>query len=136
MSTRALDARASACHRRVRDAIKAGELVRPEFCERCGVAPGMTKTGAPKIQAHHHDYALPLEVEWLCTKCHRAITPLPIKMGAPTLGSRNGQARLKEDQIAEIRNSPLGAVKLSRIYGLSVTTMKDVRSGRYWRHVK
>lgn len=136
MSTRALDPRAGACHRSVRSAIKNGNLVRPESCEKCGENPGTTKVGAPKIQAHHHDYSLPLAVEWLCARCHRAVTPLPRKMGAPTLGSRNGQSRLREEQIAEIRNSPLGAVKLSRIYGLSVTTMKDVRSGRYWRHVK
>jgi len=29
------------------------------------------KCGATKVQAHHHDYSRPLDVEWLCFRCHR-----------------------------------------------------------------
>lgn len=28
--------------------------------------------GAKKVQAHHHDYSRPLDVEWLCFACHQA----------------------------------------------------------------
>ena len=42
-------------------AVRSGTLVRqPCAC------------GNPKSQAHHHDYSKPLDVEWLCFKCHRA----------------------------------------------------------------
>lgn len=44
----------------VYDAVRKGKLVR-QPCRGCGVAD---------VQAHHHDYAKPLEVEWLCVACH------------------------------------------------------------------
>jgi hypothetical protein len=32
-------------------------------CVHCGTTE--------KVQAHHHDYSKPLDVEWVCFKCHR-----------------------------------------------------------------
>lgn len=43
-------------------AIKSGKLTRLP-CESCG---------ATKSEAHHEDYSKPLEVKWLCRKCHGA----------------------------------------------------------------
>jgi hypothetical protein len=37
-------------------------LNRPDACEQCG------RVG--KVDAHHPDYARPLEVMWLCRRCH------------------------------------------------------------------
>lgn len=48
----------------VHNAIRDGKLIRPDSCEMCG--------SADKIQAHHHDYNKPLDVVWLCYKCHMA----------------------------------------------------------------
>ena len=42
--------------------IRAGRLTRGP-CLLCGTTV--------RVQAHHEDYAKPLEVEWLCFKCHR-----------------------------------------------------------------
>lgn len=46
---------------KVSRALKTGRLVR-QPC-RCG---------ATDSQAHHRDYSMPLEVEWLCRPCHDA----------------------------------------------------------------
>lgn len=44
----------------VGNAIRDGRLI-PKPCERCGTL---------KTQGHHEDYSKPLEVLWLCTRCH------------------------------------------------------------------
>jgi ribosomal protein S27AE len=44
----------------VNNAIRLGKLER-QPCEVCG---------APKVQAHHEDYAKPLDVRWLCRTHH------------------------------------------------------------------
>lgn len=47
--------------------IEYGRIVRPTRCERC-----KRKSQQP-IEAHHEDYSRPLDVEWLCFTCHRAV---------------------------------------------------------------
>jgi len=48
-------------HDIVRREVKCGRLVR-QPCERCGSRRGLT--------AHHEDYSRPLNVRWLCLRCH------------------------------------------------------------------
>lgn len=48
-------------HRQVRRAIQTGAMVRYP-CERCN---------HNVVDAHHEDYAYPLEVTWLCRSCHK-----------------------------------------------------------------
>ncbi len=48
--------------RMVADALKLGKLERqPCPC------------GKTKVQGHHDDYSKPLDVKWLCTKCHNKL---------------------------------------------------------------
>ena len=54
--------RASA-QRRLRHAVLYGRVLKATECQRCGAVP-------IRIEAHHHDYSKPLDVEWLCKPCH------------------------------------------------------------------
>lgn len=50
-------------------ALKRGAVVRKFTCEKCGASP-VYRDGRTGIQAHHSDYNKPLDVQWLCVKCH------------------------------------------------------------------
>ena len=49
----------------VNNAIKMGKLLRPFVCEDCSTEVS--------VEAHHEDYSKPLEVNWLCKKCHEKL---------------------------------------------------------------
>ncbi len=46
-------------------ALAKGSLKRPTRCTNCDKAK--------KLHAHHNDYTMLLDVEWLCAKCHMAL---------------------------------------------------------------
>jgi flagellar biosynthesis GTPase FlhF len=52
----------AAAHSLILWAIRTGVMIRPEKCEECGMKD--------KIQGHHENYLRPMEVKWLCRKCH------------------------------------------------------------------
>jgi len=52
-------------HLKVKRAIERGILKRPNRCSSCGASC--------KPEAHHEDYSKPLDVVWLCRKCHAEI---------------------------------------------------------------
>jgi ribosomal protein S27AE len=49
--------------RAVKIELKHGRLARPTECPSCGRSDS-------KVHAHHDDYAKPLDIEWLCARCH------------------------------------------------------------------
>jgi len=50
-------------------AIEDGIVIRQTKCQKCGYE-GTFSDGRTAIQAHHCDYNKPLDVMWLCQKCH------------------------------------------------------------------
>ena len=59
-------------------AIRAGKLIRPDQCSGC-------RQHSTKIEAAHVDYARPLDVIWLCVRCHRDFD----RVAPKTLGVRS-----------------------------------------------
>jgi hypothetical protein len=53
-------------HLIVQNAVRSGRLIKPNRCELCS-----KKTAV--IHGHHDDYDYPLDVKWVCPKCHRKI---------------------------------------------------------------
>jgi len=49
----------------LKSAVRRGDILKPTACEDCG-----KELPSRLIHGHHHDYSKPLEVEWLCTRCH------------------------------------------------------------------
>lgn len=47
----------------VGNAVRDGKILKPSVCEDCGSKP-------KRLHGHHDDYAFPLEVRWLCPRCH------------------------------------------------------------------
>lgn len=48
---------------KVKRAIKSGRMTRPETCSVC-------LQGDVRIEGHHEDYSKPLDVIWMCRRCH------------------------------------------------------------------
>jgi hypothetical protein len=56
----------------LRWALDAGRITRPNVCEQCGIIDPKRTDGRTLIHGHHDDYSKPLDVRWLCCKCHNA----------------------------------------------------------------
>lgn len=48
-------------------ALRRGFLKRPIACEVCSYVPGDLDLA---LYGHHEDHSEPLQVEWLCGRCH------------------------------------------------------------------
>ena len=122
---------------KVRTALKNGDLVRPSSCSRCG-RTGVCSDGRSIIQAHHHDYSKPLEVEWICSSCHREETPLPEVIGGKAIGTNNGQSKLDVDKVRKarlLRKAGITYQAIANIFEVSKSTIMRAIKGQLWSHV-
>lgn len=55
-------------YRVIEQALIAGLIEKPDYCYGCGCT-----SSESRIEAHHHDYSKPLDIIWLCRKCHAQV---------------------------------------------------------------
>lgn len=55
----------SEAHRLVQAALSHKEIIKPDNCSACS-----KEATGHKLHAHHDDYNKPLDIIWLCNKCH------------------------------------------------------------------
>ncbi len=121
----------------LRNALRKGELRRALRCERCGVANRPVSDGRSYLHAHHcKGYDHPLDVEWLCPKCHFKIDLRPS-------GENNGRTKLTLDQVYEIRRryNPKACAEhpkdglsyLGREFGVHPSTIERIVKNRGWK---
>ena len=74
--------RSNAIIKRTKRLLKKHKIVNPETCSVCYQSP-KDKRGISTVHGHHDDYNKPLEVRWLCRKCHfewhRHNMPIPYR---------------------------------------------------------
>lgn len=115
-------------------AVKSGAL-KKQPCERCG---------SVTVEAHHPDYAKPLDVQWLCHRCHQRLhkemrDATGVKRFAPWQSStgRPYKTKLNPQSVTEIRASigKQSLRSLAKRFGVSMPTILKVRDRRTWKHV-
>jgi hypothetical protein len=115
-------------------ALRRGKIVRPEACERCGDKLGRSRLGRSLIHGHHHDYSKPLDVEWLCARCHNHDVDHP-----KTVGSVKPNTKLTEKQAREIKKMLRAGMILRAIaqkFGVSRSAINHIKQGNTWKRVR
>ena len=107
--------------RKTYDKISAGEITKPDRCQKCGKAGN--------VDAHHPDYNIPDFLVFLCRSCHLQERPEKA-LSVVELTERAKQRRLNiiekkwgkqiKDIIVDYHNQPeITAVDLSELMGIS-----------------
>jgi hypothetical protein len=110
-------------YKRFNYALKVGKLKRPASCSRCG------KKCQP--HGHHQDYDLPLDVQWLCLKCH--------SLEHAMLGEDSPMAKLTTSQVVEMRLASAAGCwngELARRFEVSPATVSLIVRGKRWAHIQ
>lgn len=84
---------------------------------------------------HHCDHPPCVRPSHLFIGTHQDNMDDMMAKGRQVCGEKNGNAKLTESQVREIRDDPRSARKLSGIYGVSHQLVDSIKSGKRWKHL-
>ena len=117
---------------RLNNAVAQGKILRPQYCESCGENPGTDDLGRSRIEGHHLDHSKPLEVVWLCDRCHKEETPR-------ARGEKVWASRFTTNQVRQVRKflaAGKGVNEIGRLFGVTHKAISDIRDGVNWGWLK
>lgn len=127
-----LDTRLKACKKKpnhknaymaVDAAVKCGVLIKPTVCSGCGCSDEECR-----IEAHHYDYAKPLDVIWLCASCHDKIDfERRLREGKAT-HSRSRAVLMKQNGVVLCRFESMSDA--ARAVGRSINSVRQAIVGK------
>ena len=126
-----LETRKHRARNQLRTAMQSGKVVKPDVCEGCGKNPGRAVDGRSKLHGHHEDYSKPFDVTWMCTACHKEVTP-------HVIGEQCGSAKLTKRAVLFIRKARTNGTPLAKLaikYGVSVSSISSVALLKTWGHI-
>lgn len=94
-----------------RAAVKEGVIEQPKRCQICGKE-------TTKLEMHHHCYAQPLDVIWVCSPCHQRADQMRriYERGGYANRSRNGKPwEFWENAVIRESYGELGAIDLAPV---------------------
>lgn len=124
------------------------DLSDPLRAKRVLLPPPCRRDGRSGLQAHHKDYRRPLDVKWLCRKCHGKENPMAgrgARNGAYTRpdrkrhGEHHGRSKVTEVEVKAIRElharGHVTAHRLGKVFGLNGNTVLSMIRRETWSHV-
>lgn len=140
--------------------ISRGRILKPGVNKRGYLRVGLSKNGKPKIQKVHrlvginhipNPYNYPEinhlngvkdcncvpNLEWT-TSSKNTRHAFGIGLQVPVKGEQHGRSKLKEKQVVEIKQKlkqGIRGIDLVKEYGVSHSTISNIRKNKSWRHV-
>jgi len=110
------------CYSIYNDALKNNSLIRSSVCSMCH------KPTTETIQGHHADYLKPLDIVWLCRKCHRELhyTIHKEKSSVIVMNDEEYKKYLKDPNNWEIINGYVEPINIDELSSYLKISKEDI----------
>lgn len=114
-------------HSGKRKSVRVHRLVAEAFIDNRDNLPEVNHVDADRANANYSN------LEWVSRSGNRYHAYKTGNLSA--VGSKNGYSKLTEDTVLDIRSLGESDNALARRFGVSLATIKDVKSRRTWTHI-